>query len=81
MTAISSSPLKEKVSTKIGAGAFINAADFGSMKKSVNALDLVLNTIPAQHQVSKYFSLLRKSGTIVQLGYVLETHQVSQANL
>jgi len=40
------------------------------MKAHNMTLDLILNTVSADHEVSQYTSLLGYSGTIVQLGLV-----------
>jgi len=42
---------------------------------------IILNTVSANHQVADYLGLLAKGGTIVQIGLVVEPHQVSQLPL
>ena len=44
-------------------------------------LDLILNTVSADHEVSNYMNLLGFSGTCVQLGLVIKPHAVSQMPL
>lgn len=46
------------------------------MAKNAMSLDLILNTIPAKHEVADYVALLGYSGTVVQLGLVPEPHTV-----
>ena len=48
------------------------------MEKAKMSIDLILNTIPAAHQVSDYMQLLNFNGTIVQLGLVPEAHSIVQ---
>lgn len=43
--------------------------------------DLILNTVSAPHELENYIPFLRKDGTLVQLGLVVEPHQLHQMNL
>merc|ERR1719295_527680 len=81
VTAISTSPNKEAAAREIGADNFVVSIDSESMKAASMSLDLILNTVSANHQVSTYTPLLAKRGVIVQLGLVLEPHQVMQMPL
>lgn len=78
VTAISTSPNKEEAARKIGADRFIVSSDPESMKVGENSLDLILNTVSANHQLNTYIPLLKRDGTLVQLGLVLSDHQVQQ---
>ena len=44
-------------------------------------LDLILNTLPVNHQVADYMELLNYSGVCVQLGLVSGPHFLSQMPL
>ncbi|XP_023321385.1 probable cinnamyl alcohol dehydrogenase [Eurytemora carolleeae] len=81
VTAISTSPNKEEAARKIGADRFIVSSDPESMKTGENSLDLILNTVSAQHQLNVYIPLLKRDGTLVQLGLVLSDHLVQQMPL
>jgi uncharacterized zinc-type alcohol dehydrogenase-like protein len=81
VTAISTSPNKEAAAKEIGADNFVVSTNPESMKSAAMSLDLILNTVSANHQVSTYIPLLAKRGVLVQLGLVLEPHQVMQAPL
>ena len=59
-----------------GADHFICSSDKEQMEKNKMSIDLILNTIPAAHQVMDYMNLLNFNGTIVQLGLVPEPHQL-----
>jgi len=81
VTAISTSPNKEAAAKEIGADNFVVSTDPESMKAAAGSLDLILNTVSAEHQASTYLSLLAKKGVLVQLGLVLSAHQVNQMPL
>jgi len=81
VTAISSSPSKRAAALEIGATEFVISTDEASMKAAAGSLDLILNTVSANHQVSHYLPLLALDGTIVQLGLVGAPHQVVQQEL
>jgi len=81
VTAISTSPRKKDVAMKIGAKNFIVSKDEEQMKAAARSLDLILNTVSANHQVSTYLPLLAFKGKIVQIGGVTEPHQVDQMPL
>jgi uncharacterized zinc-type alcohol dehydrogenase-like protein len=67
-----------EMAMKRGADHFICSTDKEAMEKNKMSIDLILNTIPAAHQVMDYMNLLNFNGTIVQLGLVPEPHQVIQ---
>lgn len=79
--AISTSAHKETMAKEKGADGFIISKDENSMAAHKMTLDLILNTVSANHQVSSYMNLLNYSGTIVQLGLVPEPHLVNQLPL
>merc|ERR1719361_2036585 len=81
VTAISTSPNKEAAAREIGADNFVVSTNPESMKSASMSLDLILNTVSANHQASTYIPLLAKKGVLVQLGLVLEPHQVMQPPL
>merc|ERR1719500_2623129 len=71
VTAISTSPSKEGAAREIGADKFVVSTSPESMKAAAASLDIILNTVSADHQVATYLPLLAKKGVIVQLGLVL----------
>jgi len=81
VTAISTSPNKKETALEIGADNFVVSTDPESMKGAANSLDLILNTVSVNHQLSTYLPLLRRDGTLVQLGAVMAPHAVSQVAL
>jgi len=78
VTAISTSPNKEAAAKEIGADNFVVSTDPESMKAAAGSLDLILNTVSANHDVNTYLPLLASKGVIVQLGLVLNPHPVNQ---
>lgn len=63
--AISTSAHKEQMAKDKGADEFIVSTNAESMAANKMTLDLILNTVSANHEVSNYMSLLNFSGTIV----------------
>jgi len=70
VVAISTSAGKEELARQKGADSFVVSSDNASMASEAGKIDLIINTVSAQHEVSHYLSLLRTNGTIVQLGLV-----------
>ena len=58
VTAISTSPNKEAAAKEIGADNFVVSTDPESMKAAAGSLDLILNTVSANHDVNTYLPLL-----------------------
>merc|ERR1712141_719601 len=51
------------------------------MKAAANSLDLILNTVSADHDLNTYLPLMAPKGVLVQLGLVLSPHPVAQLPL
>ena len=81
VTAISTSPNKEAAAKEIGADNFVVSTDPENMKAGADSLDLILNTVSADHNLNTYLPLLAAKGVLVQLGLVLSPHPVSQLPL
>lgn len=81
VVAISTSAKKEAMAKEKGADAFVVTSDPESVKANESTCDLILNTVSAAHDINLYVGLLKKSGTIVQLGGVVEPHSISQFGL
>lgn len=52
-----------------------------SFKKEISQIDLILNTISANHNLGEYLPLLKRDGAIVQLGLAMAPHPISQVPL
>jgi uncharacterized zinc-type alcohol dehydrogenase-like protein len=74
--AISSSPGKEQLAKDKGADVFVCSKDEASMAANAGQMDLILNTISADHQCMPYLALLRTNGTLVQLGLATGAHNL-----
>jgi len=81
VTAISTSASKEALAKGKGADTFVVSTDAESMKAATSSLDLILNTVSADHQLSTYLPLLKTDGRLVQLGLVTGEHKLSQMAL
>merc|ERR1719242_586218 len=78
VTAISTSPHKETVAREIGADNFVLSNKPESMAAATKSLDLILNTVSADHDLTALIGLLARDGTIVQLGVVRKPHPINQ---
>ena len=81
VTAISTSPNKEAAAREIGADNFVVSTSPESMAAAAGSLDLILNTVAANHDLNTYLGLLAGGGVLVQLGLVLAPHSVNQVVL
>jgi len=68
VTAISSTASKEGLAKAAGADSYICSTDTAAMAAAAGKFDLVLNTIPAEHDYNIYTPLLLRSGKHVILG-------------
>ena len=67
VTAISSTNKKEELAKSLGAGAYLVSSDFKAMGEAKGKFDLVLNTIPSEHNYSVYTPLCTGKGKHVVL--------------
>jgi len=81
VTAISTSPNKEAAAREIGADNFVVSSSPESMAAAAGSVDLILNTVAANHDLNTYLPLLAGNGVLVQLGLVLKPHSVNQIGL
>jgi len=81
VTAISTSPNKESAAKEIGADNFVVSKNAESMKAAEGSLDLIINTVSANHDINTYLPLLAAKGVIVQIGIAFAPHPVNQLQL
>uniref|UniRef100_A0A7S3CU76 Enoyl reductase (ER) domain-containing protein n=1 Tax=Strombidium rassoulzadegani TaxID=1082188 RepID=A0A7S3CU76_9SPIT len=81
VVAISRSADKAELSKEKGADAFVVSTNEEQMKSETKQIDLILNTISANHDCGIYLPLLKKDGKIVQLGACISPHPISQLPL
>ena len=68
VTAISRTRAKEALARKCGAAAYLASSDTKAMADAAKSLDLVLDTVPAQHDWQRYRALVADGGKLVILG-------------
>lgn len=68
VTALTTSNNKVQMGLNIGANKVIVADDKNSMKEASNTLDLIINTVPVKHDITKYIPLLDIKGEMVIVG-------------
>ena len=76
VTVISTSDKKETLAKKLGADHFVNSKQPDSMNIAKNSLDILLDTVGADHDIMTYFELMKKKGTFVVLGIVSSPFKV-----
>ncbi len=62
------SPSKEDEARRLGADQVILSTDPAQMKAAANRFDVVLDTVPHQHDLNPYLSTLRRDGALVLVG-------------
>ena len=70
VTMISRTPDKAQDAADLGAHAFLLSSDSGAMEKAANSLDLIIDTIPVDHDINPYMPLLDIDGTLCLVGQV-----------
>ena len=68
VTIVSSSPNKEEMAKSMGADKFVVSQNSEAMKEATKSLDLILDTIAADHDIGPILNLLKKKSTYVVLG-------------
>lgn len=81
VTVISRSESKRAYATSIGADSYVAMSDAAQLAKATKSLDLILDTISADHAVMPYLSMLDVSGSVIVLGLCTEPHAVPQLPL
>jgi uncharacterized zinc-type alcohol dehydrogenase-like protein len=62
------SPSKVADGKRLGADEVVISKDAEAMAKHTNSFDLFIDTVAANHDLSPYFALLKREGTMVQVG-------------
>ena len=65
---------------ELGADKYVASTDEESMKSAAFSLDLIINTVSANHQATMYFPIMKRNGVQVMLGLTKEPHKVKQTN-
>jgi alcohol dehydrogenase (NADP+) len=75
------SPNKVKDALRLGADEVVNSRNEAEMKKHASSLHFVLDTVAAQHDINAYLTLLKRDGTLTQVGAPAEPLAVQVTNL
>jgi uncharacterized zinc-type alcohol dehydrogenase-like protein len=62
------SPSKVADGKRLGADEVVISKDSEAMAQHANSFDLFIDTVAANHDLSPYFALLKREGTMVQVG-------------
>ncbi len=82
VTTITTSPGKEEDARKLGADSVLISRDAAAMEKARNSFDLLINTIPVNHDLNPYVVLLKRDGTMVIVGAIEPiTHPLATAQV
>jgi len=74
VTVLSRSSKKEAEAKELGAKGILASSDEDAMAKATASMDLIIDTVPVEHDVSPYASLLDVDGTLVIVGQVGPMH-------
>ncbi len=62
------SPGKVEDGKKLGAAQVVISKDAAQMAEHTESFDLIIDTVSASHDLTPYFNLLKREGTMVQVG-------------
>lgn len=68
VTVLTHSAKKEAMARQLGAEKVLITSDEEAMARAANSLDLIINTIPVEHDINPYLPLLDARGTMVIIG-------------
>ncbi|TNE95327.1 MAG: NAD(P)-dependent alcohol dehydrogenase [Gammaproteobacteria bacterium] len=68
VTVLTHSARKETMAKQLGADKVLITSDEAAMVSAANTLDLIVNTIPVEHDINPYLPLLDARGTMVIVG-------------
>ncbi len=77
VTVFSTSPNKEADAKKLGAKNFVITKDPANFAALAGKLDLIINTVSANHDFSPFLGTLKIDGTMVLVGVAPEPNQVA----
>jgi alcohol dehydrogenase (NADP+) len=81
VTVLSQSLRKEADGRRLGADEFYATSERETFRKLANYFDLIINTVSAPLPVDRYLGLLRKDGTMVNVGAPAESVSLSVFSL
>ena len=75
------SPNKVKDALRLGADEVVNSRKEDEMKKHLNSFHFILDAVAAQHDINAYLVLLKRDGTLTQVGVPAEPLSVQVGSL
>ena len=75
------SPNKVKDALRLGADEVVNSRNEDEMKKHLNSFHFILDAVAAQHDINAYLVLLKRDGTLTQVGVPAEPLSVQVGSL
>jgi uncharacterized zinc-type alcohol dehydrogenase-like protein len=75
------SPNKVKDAFRLGADEVVLSTNEDEMKKHLNSFHFILDTVAAQHDINAYLILLKRDGTLTQVGVPAEALSVQVSSL
>lgn len=70
VTVMSRTPDKQKDAEELGADELLISTDEAAMEKAAASFELIIDTVPVEHDVNPYTPLLDIDGTLVMVGQV-----------
>ncbi|MBQ4795080.1 alcohol dehydrogenase catalytic domain-containing protein [Pectobacterium versatile] len=70
VTVLSRSPSKAQDAKALGADAFLVSSDKVAMEQAASSFDLIIDTVPAKHELDPYLPLLDIDGTLCIVGQI-----------
>jgi uncharacterized zinc-type alcohol dehydrogenase-like protein len=61
---------------RLGASQVVNSSDSKAMAQHANSFDFILDTVSAKHDIAAYLELLRRDGTLTQVGVPVEPQSI-----
>lgn len=77
VTVFTTSKSKVDDAKKLGAHHVILSTDKAQMKEAANSFHFILDTVAAKHDINAYLNLLKRDGTLTQVGLPSEPLEVS----
>ena len=81
VTVFSTSPNKQEDAKKLGAKNFVMTKDPKNFEAVAGKLDLIINSVSANHDFSPYMNALKIGGTMVLVGVAPEPNQIAAISL
>ena len=72
---------KVKDALRLGADEVVISKNANEMKKHLNSFHFILDTVAAQHDINAYLVLLKRDGTLTQVGLPAEPLAVQVSSL